>query len=195
MKKQYYLDIKTKLKATIGNSSITPEYLRMQHFDLWNEQVQDIRASKSEGNNQIPFKFPCIFMEITPIKWQSSDISGSMKLGNCVFRFHIVQQIMTELTGAQEARVLQQFDFVESVNAVLQGFQTANFDVLDKSGEVIDHNHDSIREDIIDYTVTVFDGSKANTIANSTHVVTALTVDKDETLQPHPSAVGSKFTI
>lgn len=195
MKKEYYLDIKTRLKATVGNSSVTPEFMRMQHFDLWNEQVQDIRATTADNNKQIPFKFPCIFLEVMPIKWQSSDISGTMKLGYTTFRFHIVQQVMAELTGTQETRVLKQFDFVESVNDILQGFQTVNIDVLDKNGEVLDHNHDSIREDILEYAVTLFDAKQANSLANGTHVVTDITITKDATLQPNPTPVGSKFKI
>ena len=194
MNKAIYTLIKAKLNNDLGSN--TPDYMKLKHFSLWNEQVQDIRATTPENNKAIPFGFPAVFLEITPIKWNSNDVSNNMKSGTTTFRIHIVQQVMGEVSAAaQETRFLAQFDFVELVNAALQNYNTTAFDALDKVGEIIDHNHDSIREDVLEYNAIVYDYATAIAATNSTANNISLEIEKDNNITVNPAAVGSKFIV
>lgn len=174
-------------KFTNGNSNA-----RM--VDLWNDEIDMYR-------DEHPILFPAVFVEFMPVEWQTIG-TGKTQHGTGTIKIHIAQNIIADssavdgndLPDVQDALI--RFDFIQEVHDILQGFKVAYFASLERIGTTIDHNHDGIILDVVEYNTIFFDVSTStvNDSYNQTAVIHDVQIEPNGFPEFPPTNTGG-FTV
>lgn len=158
--------------------------------DLWNDEIDMYRE-------ELPILFPAIFIEFLPVEWQTIG-TGKTQHGNGTIKIHIAQNIISDsgaidgndLPAVQDALI--RFDLIQDVHDILQGFKVAYFAPLERIGTTIDHNHDGIILDVIEYSTIFFDVSTStvNDLYNQNAIITDVEIDPNGIPEIAPNNTG-----
>lgn len=148
MKKQFYLDIKDRLKTILDDNGNQ----LLKHFDLWNQQVEFIEQ-------ETPFACPAVFVEFMPVNWET--LGNRHQMGRQTVRLHIVTEWYagTADYSPTEDRALEYLDIVDKVVARMQNFRASCSNSFTRTQSVPNHNHEKFVDSIEEYTCEVFDNS------------------------------------
>ncbi|MDR1381777.1 MAG: hypothetical protein LBJ47_09920 [Tannerella sp.] len=146
MIKQLYLDIKTRLQSVVdadGNRVF-------RHFDMWNRQPQFTQE-------QTGFDFPAIFVEFTPMVW--STLGNRVQECELNVRLHIVTEWHADTAdySPTEQRALEFLDIADRMVCALQNFATPYMNSWMRSRSIIDHDHDTLVNNIEEYRCNLRD--------------------------------------
>lgn len=146
MRKQLYLAVIERLK-TITDAFSEPV---IQHFDLWNHNVEFIEQETA-------FNCPAVFIEFVPINWKN--LSMQIQEAEITIKLHVVtrwEDLSADGSASQE-QALQLFDLLDSIKKVLSGLQGNGFSGFKRIGSDTNHDHEEIVESIEAFQVHVID--------------------------------------
>jgi len=146
MRKQLYLAIIERLK-TITDAFNKPV---IQHFDLWNHNVEFIELETA-------FNCPAVFIEFTPISWKN--LQGPVQEADITINLHIItrwENISADGSASQE-QALQLFDFIDDIKKALIGLQRSGLSGFKRTASNTNHDHEEIVESIETFQVHVID--------------------------------------
>ena len=148
MRKQLYLDIKSRLEAVKNGQG---EQL-FQHFDLWNRQVELIEQ-------ETPFACPTVFVEFMPMEWKTR--GNRVQDCDLTVRLHIVTESLVGSAGeaSTEQQALECFDIIDLLTAELHGFGTDYMSSWMHTQSITSHNHDRYVDNTEEYICNVRDFS------------------------------------
>ena len=143
-KKQAYLDMRARIEAKCPNLG--------QHVRLFNNQF-DLQ----EDQQQIPFPYPCVFIEIvSDITWTQLGAGFQIANSPVIFRFHIGSNFYN---GTDQEENLEIFDWQDELHAALQ-YSSGNFNELIRVAERSDTQHTSVYVWQVDYVTTLSDSNQ-----------------------------------
>ena len=153
MRKKLYLAIIEKLKG-LTHENGSP---MIQHFDLWNQNVEFIQEES-------PWPRPAVFIEFTPIQWRN--LQKGIQTADITFILHVV----TDWNGGSadgscyQEQSLEVFDLLDTIHGQLnrlgrQYEDNSGFRNTLRVSSATNHNHEEIREDIETYTANIIDVS------------------------------------
>lgn len=146
MRKQLYLAVIKRLK-TITDAFSEP---MIQHFDLWNHNVEFIEQETA-------FNLPAVFIEFAPISWKT--LSLQVQEADIIIKLHVVtrwENISADGSASQE-QALELFDLLNDIKKALTGLQGNGFSGFKRIGSEPNHNHEEIIEEIELFQVHVID--------------------------------------
>lgn len=146
MRKQLYLAVIERLK-TITNGWSEPV---IQHFDLWNHNVEFIEQETA-------FNCPAVFIEFAPISWKN--LQGPVQEADITIKLHVVtrwEDLSADGSESQE-QALELFDLLDSIKKALSGLQGIGFSAFKRIGSDTNHDHEEIVESIESFQVHVID--------------------------------------
>jgi hypothetical protein len=148
MKKQLYLEIKTRLKQI---TDINDEPI-FKHFDLWNRQVEFLEQ-------ETPFEFPAVFVEFMPQRWQT--MGQRRQQSELVIKLHIVTRWFAQTADYSplESEALDYLDLPEKVSAIMQSFEASSSNKFVRLGSTTNHDHTTILDSIEEYTTMIWSDS------------------------------------
>jgi len=163
MRKQLYLDIQDKLKAIKDDTGMQ----LLQHFDLWNQQVNFIEAES-------PFNFPAVFVEFLPHQWQT--LGNKVQQAEIVIRLHIVTKWFAQTAeySPLQNESLDYLDLPDKVFAALQSTATSASNGFMRLSSTVNHNHEGIVDTIEEYKTLIVDRSAVivqTSVTNTTPVI------------------------
>ncbi|HON52641.1 MAG TPA: hypothetical protein P5243_09015 [Bacteroidales bacterium] len=161
MRDLLYKEIVARLKAItivdneyiINTENTSPA---IQHFGIWNEQLQNIEA-------EIPFYTPAIFIEFMPINWTA--------LGNNVKDsvVQIVLHTLTDIDYSTSTDTIDAFAIENAIQLCLEGFKSDNIGGFTLEESITDTNFAEIMHNKERYAVY---------IKNNTATLKRITIDK-----------------
>ncbi|HPH85563.1 MAG TPA: hypothetical protein PLC48_08875 [Ferruginibacter sp.] len=163
MRKQLYLDIQDKLKAIKDDSGMQ----LLQHFDLWNQQVNFIEAES-------PFNFPAVFVEFMPHQWQT--LGNKVQQAEIVIRLHIVTKWFAQTAeySPLQSEALDYLDLPDKLFAAMQSNATSASNGFMRLSSTVNHNHEGIVDTIEEYKTLIVDRSAVTSqtpLTNTTPVI------------------------
>ncbi len=147
MRKQFYLDIKNRLKAVKdGNDEQV-----FRHFDLWNEQVA--------FEQETPFACPAVFIEFTPMVWKTH--ADHRQNCDTTVRLHVVTEWQGETFDGspEEEPALAFLDISDRLMADLKDFGTDYMNNWTRIRSITNHNHDLYVDNVEEFACSLHDFS------------------------------------
>lgn len=111
----------------------------VKHIDLWNHNVEFLEQEDV-------WERPAVFIEFTPIRWESIVENGAVFKGEGMIRLHIV----TDWKG--NAAKLDVFSLCESIHNAMQGLTGEKYGAVQLSESHTNHNHEDLVESIEVYS-------------------------------------------
>lgn len=140
------------------------------HVRLWNNQVK-----LSEEGEQIPFKFPAVFIDFPTIEWAQMG-KGVQNSDRLIVRLYICSE---SFHTAENEEDLEIFTLRENVFMAIQDFKPTSSGKLIRKAEQTDPNHTNIYTWVMDYE-TNFQETEGQYPRNATEAeITTLTLTKD----------------
>lgn len=151
MRKEIYLAVIERLKQ-ITDAFGAPI---IEHFDLWNQNVEFIEQETS-------FPMPAVFVEFEPIAWVP--LQKGVQQGALTIRLHIVteQNCTSEDGGLYQDKALDFLDLLDQINNKLSGMKADNYDTFTRVSSATNHNHEQILESIEIFQSNIRDKSGMN---------------------------------
>lgn len=150
MRKQFYLDLVEKLQEI--NTTDYPS--TVEHFDLWNRQIEFLSKER-------PFKFPAVFVEFSPIQWDQQ--GNGVQEGDLTFRLHVVSKTLSGSSPSAPGQedFLAHFDLIDDIHHCLSRWNTAYSGPCTRVQSIPNHDHEQIIEEVEVYKLRVVDTSGA----------------------------------
>jgi hypothetical protein len=148
MRKQLYLDVKSRLQEILGADGMP----LFRHFDLWNRQVEFMEQ-------ETPFNCPAVFVEFSPMEWRT--LGNRVQATEATVRLHIVTEWYagTAFNSPTEIPSLEFLDIADRAVAALQGFSTPYMGSWMRSRSVTNHDHERYVDNVEEYRCDLRDGS------------------------------------
>jgi hypothetical protein len=138
--KQLYLDIKTKLQASV------PELLQIS---VYNNQFQSL-----EDRDIYSFPFPCAFVEFVNEN-ESSQLGNGVQIFDPLYvKIHIGH---TFYNGENQEENLDVFDLKDKIYKALQKFEPDGAVAFIRSSETQDYDHTDVYHFVQTYTTNYVD--------------------------------------
>jgi len=152
MRKQFYLDIKNRLKSVRDENG---EQL-FKHFDLWNKQVEFIEQ-------ETLFQCPAVFVEFSPMQWKT--IGNRVQDAQLTTRLHIVTDWYAQTAdySPTEEQALEFLDVIDRTVAVMQGFTASKTNGWMRSLSITNHDHERYVDNVEEYICNLRDTSAVAT--------------------------------
>ena len=152
MKKQLYLSIKAILKSILDDNGLP----LIQHFDLWNQNVDFIDSDS-------PFLRPAVFIEFMPHTWDT--IMNHVQTATITIRLHIVTEhfYQTADYSPTESEALDYLTIPDKILSALQSNSVPNSNGFMRISSTPNHNHEGIIDTIEEYTTFITDTSATPT--------------------------------
>ncbi len=131
---------------------LTAAKLGIQFFSLWNQNTEQIRQQKA-------FRLPAVFVEFEPILWEQR--TQGCRGATARVRLHIVTGTLAtpEAGGKYQDKALEHLDFLEGVEAAVQGLAGDGFNCFMLAETITDNDHEQIRRDELCYVTGITDTS------------------------------------
>jgi hypothetical protein len=146
MRKQLYLDIKSRLQSVTDEAG-APLF---RHFDLWNRQVEFLEV-------ETPFQRPAVFVEFDPMQWRT--LGNRVQECTLTVRLHIVTEYSFETADYSpiESQSLEFLDIIVRVVATMQGFSTGYMNGWMRVRSVTNHDHETHVDSVEEYVCNLRD--------------------------------------
>lgn len=140
MRKQLYLDIKSRLREVLKADG-TPLF---HHFDLWNRQVEFVEQ-------ETPFNCPAVFVEFSPLQWRT--LGNRVQVAELTVRLHIVTEWYagTAFNSPTESQSLDFLDISDRVAYSLQGFSGPYMNSWMRTQSITNHDHERYVDSVEEY--------------------------------------------
>lgn len=151
--------LKLLQKDEDGNFIVADEFdaakAVIQHFDLWNQQLEYIEE-------ETPFATPAVFVEFLPIAWRHQ--GQGVRDATIVINLHVVTRRNTPTwnnPSPYDADALNFLDLLDAVNLCLHGFKAQYFGGLTSVQSITDNNYDELMHSIEQYSTMATDTTAA----------------------------------
>jgi len=144
MRKTLYTDLITQLKKIGVTTEVTTDGVTedvftqtIQHFDIWNKQVEFMAKER-------PFKFPAVFIEFKSITWR--ELSNGVQEADIQVHLHLVHKTKAsarDASGDQDA-ALAYLDLPDAVNLCLHGWHTTYSGPFVRVQTLPNHDHEEM---------------------------------------------------
>ncbi len=155
----------------------------VQFVQLWNNQLQSLKAADTEANIMYSFSLPALFVEFLNL--------DTMQLGNGIqlyssltIRIHILHRQEDAGDGTMEQN-LAVLDLRDAVQVALQNFKTTGASEFIRKEQKMDYNHNNMYHYIMDYECTYVDVLTDQPVNGITTDET-ITPEIESSYDPHP---------
>ena len=128
----------------------------IKFIDFWNNQFDMLNTE-----DEIPFNFPAVFIEIDPIEWQT--LADSSQQSPAVIIMHLGVETLQETSNqellATRAAGMNHLPLVQDISKALHGFSGTNFGTITRIGTTFDQNYGSVKEILIPFKCLLTDNS------------------------------------
>ncbi|GAB1403063.1 hypothetical protein MASR1M74_02410 [Lentimicrobium sp.] len=148
--------LKLLQKDEDGNFIVADEFdaakAVIQHFDLWNQQLEYIEE-------ETPFATPAVFVEFLPIAWRHQ--GQGVRDATIVINLHVVtrRNMPTRTISQYGADALDFFALLGAVNLCLHNHKGEQFGGLTSVVSTTDNSFDELMHSIEQYNTLVTDTS------------------------------------
>lgn len=149
MNSTFFNSIKTQLQT------ISFEGNAIAFVQLWNNQLDSLKAADTEANILYSFSLPALFVEFMNLETEQLG-NGNQVYANLVVRIHILHRQEDAGDGTMEQNVTV-FSLRDAVQAALQNFRTAGASEFTRQKEEMDYHHNNIYHYVLDYGCTFVD--------------------------------------
>jgi hypothetical protein len=147
----FFNAIKTQLQT------ITYDGCMIQFVQMWNNQLESLRAADTEANIMYSFSLPALFLEFLNLETEQLG-NGIQLYDNLVVRIHILHRQEDAGDGTMEQN-LAVFGLRDAVQLALQNFRTSGASEFIRQKQEMDYNHNNVYHYIMDYGCTYIDTS------------------------------------
>jgi hypothetical protein len=153
----------------------------IQFVQLWNNQLESLKAKDTEANIMYSFSLPAFFIEFLYLETEQLG-NGIQLYENLVVRIHILHRQEDAGDGTMEQN-LAVFALRDAVQLALQNFRTPGASEFIRQKQEMDYNHNNVYHYILDYGCTYID-----TITNQplNGISKIATPDIVTSYDPHP---------
>jgi hypothetical protein len=146
MRKNIYLAICEKLTELKNNNGQN----LIQHFDLWNNNVQFIEE-------EMPFNTPAVFVEFAPIQWKY--YPNRTREAVIRLRLHVVTRktAPTDTNSQYLNESLNFLDLLDNIQNLLSGHILEGTNPLTPVASTTNHNHNELFNCIEEFDLHVID--------------------------------------
>ena len=144
MRKSLYQDLITQLKKIGVTTEVTTDGVTedvftttIQHFDIWNKQVEFMEKER-------PFKFPAVFIEFKPITWR--ELSAGVEEADVTINLHIIHKTKASArdASADQETALAYLDLPDDIHLCLHGWNTSYSGPFVRIQTFPNHNHEEM---------------------------------------------------
>jgi hypothetical protein len=171
----FFNDIKTQLLT------ISYDGCLVQFVQLWNNQLESLKAKDTEANIMYSFSLPALFVEFLNLETEQLG-NGIQLYVNLLIRIHILHRQEDAGDGTLEQN-LAVFDLRDAVQLALQSFRPAGASEFIRQKQEMDYNHNNVYHYIMDYGCTYIDTITNEPIKGVTKTATPVI---DGSYDPHP---------
>jgi len=153
MRKQFFLDLITRLKTIKNDDDYYNPSDAIKHFDLWNNNTEYLQQSNV-------FAFPAVFIEFLPIVWHN--IGKKTQQADLDFRLHILtESLALSADNSQfQSQALTHLDLIDRINYCLAQWEGTDYTALiSRTQSLTDNNHNSILHNIEVFRTRIEDNS------------------------------------
>jgi hypothetical protein len=126
-----------------------------QFVQLWNNQLESLKAKDTEENIMYSFSLPALFIEFLNLETEQLG-NGNQVYANLVVRIHILHRLEDAGDGTLEQN-LAVLGLRDAVQTALQNFRPAGASEFIRQKQEMDYNHNNVYHYIIDYGCTYID--------------------------------------
>ena len=129
----------------------------IKHFDIWNNQIDNIEID-------VPFDRPAIFLQFQPIQWEQR--SKGVRAADVNVTLHVITELRqpTNTKSGYETKAFEFFDLLDAINYNLYGFKGDFFRNLLSVSSTTDHDHSDILDSQETYSIMCTDKSAVRTV-------------------------------
>ena len=161
--------------------NITFDGSEIQFVQLWNNQLQSLRAADTEANISYSSSLPALFAEFLNLETEQLG-NGIQVYSNLIVRIHMLHRQEDAGDGTMEQN-LAVLDLRDAVQAALQNFRPAGASEFIRIKQEMDYNHNNVYHYIMEYACTYID-TLANQPVNG--VQHSAAPDIEISYDPHP---------
>jgi len=157
------VDFFNNIKSRLQNITSFNQSYELSSFDtnmpqfvqLWNNQLDSLKAKDTEANIMYSFSLPALFIEFMNLETEQLG-NGNQVYANLVVRIHILhrQEDAGDGTLEQNLAVLALRD---AVQMALQNFRPAGSSEFIRQKQEMDYHHNNVYHYIMDYGCTLVD--------------------------------------
>jgi hypothetical protein len=126
-----------------------------QFVQMWNNQLESLKAADTEANIMYSFSLPALFIEFRNMETEQLG-NGNQIYPGLVVRIHILHRLEDAGDGTMEQN-LAVLDLRDAVQLALQNFKTAGSSEFIRLSQQMDYSHNNVYHYIMDYVCTYVD--------------------------------------
>jgi hypothetical protein len=149
MNASFFNHIKAQLQT------ITFDGSAIQFIQLWNNQLESLKASDTEANIMYSFSLPALFIEFLNLETEQLG-NGNQVYADLIVRIHILHRLEDAGDGTLEQN-LAVLALRDAVQLALQNFRPAGASEFIRQKQEMDYNHNNVYHYTMDYGCTFVD--------------------------------------
>lgn len=142
-------DIKAQLLTIVFDGST------IQFVQMWNNQLESLKAKDTEQNIMYSFSLPALFIEFLNLETLQLG-NGNQVYDNLLVRIHILHRLEDAGDGTLEQN-LAVLALRDAVQIALQNFRPAGASEFIRQKQEMDYHHNNVYHYIMDYGCTYVD--------------------------------------
>lgn len=129
----------------------------IKHFDIWNNQIENIEID-------IPFERPAIFLQFQPIQWEQR--SKGIRGADVGVTLHVVTDLRqpSNSKSGYDDKAFEFFDLLDAINYNLYGLKGDFFRNVIAVSSATDHDHADILDSQETYSIQCTDHSAVRSV-------------------------------
>ncbi len=156
-------DFFNKIKTQLANISSFDQSFDMdsyqnsdvQFVQMWNNQLESLKAKDSEQNIMYSFSLPALLIEFRNLDTEQLG-NGNQIYPDLIIRIHILHRLEDSGDGTMEQN-LAVLDLRDAVQLTLQNFRPAGASEFIRQRQEMDYSHNNVYHYIMDYGCTYVD--------------------------------------
>jgi len=126
-----------------------------QFVQMWNNQLESLKAADTEANILYSFSLPALFIEFRHMETEQLG-NGNQIYPSLVVRIHILHRLEDAGDGTMEQN-LAVLDLRDAVQLALQNFRPAGASEFIRQSQQMDYSHNNVYHYIMEYGCTFVD--------------------------------------
>jgi hypothetical protein len=173
----FFNNIKTQLQTIVFSGS------HIAFIQLWNNQLDSLKAADTESNILYSFSLPALFIEFMNLETEQLG-NGNQVYANLTVRIHIVHRQEDAGDGTLEQN-LEVLSLRDAVQLALQNFRPDGSSEFIRQKQEMDYHHNNVYHYIMDYGCTFID-TLTNQPVNGKTDSHPITLKIDSSYDPPP---------
>jgi hypothetical protein len=126
-----------------------------QFVQMWNNQLDSLKAKDTEANIMYSFSLPALFIEFANLETQQLG-NGNQIYPDLIVRIHILHRLEDAGDGTLEQN-LAVLNLRDAVQLALQNFRPAGASEFIRQKQLMDYSHNNVYHYSVDYGCTYVD--------------------------------------